>query len=103
VSHNLGASGPGTVLLDLGPGTGALVLHTGPTALGREIEISRAGDEPGRRTHAAVRQRLVPDGVRYAAVYPDLPEGRYTVWADAHTAAATVEVRGGAIAEFRYP
>ena len=99
--HDMGPSRPGSVLLDLGPGTGALVLHTGAVALGQEIEISRDGEH--RRTHAAVRERLVPDGVHYAAVYPDLPEGRYTVWVDAHTAAATVDVRGGVITEIRYP
>ena len=56
-----GPSGPGTVVLELGPGVGALILHT-PTELdGREIEISR--DERGaRRTHSQVRPRHMPAG-----------------------------------------
>ena len=41
-----GPSGPGTVVLELGAGVGALVLYTSAELDGREIEISRG--EPGR-------------------------------------------------------
>jgi hypothetical protein len=41
-------SSPGSVILDLGPGTGALVLHTPPGLDGQEIEISPSGGDPGR-------------------------------------------------------
>lgn len=77
-----GPSHPGSVLLDLGPGTGALILRTGPEANGREIEISPVGDHGGHRTHSAVRPREVPRGTQYAAVYPGLAAGMYTVWRD---------------------
>ena len=39
----LGPSGPGTVVLNIGGGTGALVLNVPPELDGREIEISRVG------------------------------------------------------------
>ena len=71
-----GPSGPGTVVLNLGAGVGALVLYTPAELDGAEIEISR-DDAPGaRRTHAQVRPRQLPGQTRYAAVYPDLATGR---------------------------
>ncbi len=50
-----GPSTSGSVVLDLGPGTGALVLHTPPEFDGAEIEISRLGDAQEPRTHSQVR------------------------------------------------
>ena len=94
------AAGPsysGTVVLELGPGAGALVLRT-PAALdGREIEITREGTA-ALRTHAAVRPRHVAGETQYAAVYPDLPPGSYVIWADHDTPAATVTVTAGSVA-----
>ena len=52
--HALGPSGPGTVVLDLGAGVGALVLYTPPDLDGREIEISRDDDSSGQ-AHALHR------------------------------------------------
>ena len=55
-----GPSGPGTVIMELGAGVGALVLYTPADLDGEEIEISRE-DDPGvpgsRRTHSRVRPR----------------------------------------------
>ena len=69
--HRYGPTRAGTVLLDLGAGTGALVLYAPADLLGAEIEISP--DTPGSpRTHAAVRARPGPGGTRYAAVYLSL-------------------------------
>ncbi|SRR6266567_3516585 len=90
-----GPSGPGTVVLELGPGIGALILYTPAEMDGEEIEIS-LDDEPGaRRTHSQVRARHMPGRTTYAAVYPSLPAGRYTIWRDEHRPAATVTVAGG--------
>ena len=95
------ASGPGTVVMELGPDVGALVLYTPADLDGAEIEISR---EPGpRRTHAQVRPRHVPAGTRYAAVYPGLPAGSYTIWRDAHRPAAAVTVTGGQVSICHWP
>jgi hypothetical protein len=87
-----GPSGPGTVVLDLGPGVGALVLRAQSADNGREVDISRAGDPAGQRTHSQVRPREVPGGIQYAAVYPGLPAGTYTVWIDEDTPGAEVTV-----------
>ncbi|MGS2614360.1 phospholipase [Micromonospora sp. LZ34] len=98
--HAYGPSETGSVVLDLGGDTGALIIYTGRDLHGREIEISRA-DAP--RTHSAVRERRVRDGTFHSAVYPDLPLGLYTVWWDDRTPAGAVTVSGGSVAEFVWP
>ncbi len=98
-----GPSGAGTVVLDLGAAIGALILDTPAELAGQEIEISPVSGTPGRRTHSLVRERRTSAGVSYAAVYPDLPAGDYTIWRDAGTAAATVTIAGGRVTRCRWP
>ena len=98
-----GPSGPGTVVLDLGAGVGALVLYTPPGLDGREIEISREDVLGARRTHSLVRPRHTAGGTRYAAVYPGLPEGRYTVWADSRERAGSLVITGGCVTSWSWP
>ena len=103
-----GPTGPGSVVMELGAGIGALVLYTPPGLDGEEIEISR-DDEPGapwsgaERTHSQVRPRPLPGETVYAAVYPGLPAGRYTIWRDERTPAATATVTGGQVSSCRWP
>jgi hypothetical protein len=98
-----GPSGPGTVVLNLGAGVGALVLYTPADLDGAEIEISPGDDPSTRRTHAQVRPRELPGQTRYAAVYPDLATGRYTIWRDQHSPAAAVTVAGGQVTTCHWP
>ena len=100
-----GPSRPGSVVLDLGAGVGALIVDTPPERCGDEIEISASGDfwSGGRRTHSLVRERRTAAGTSYAAVYPGLPAAEYTVWLDEHTPAGTVTVHEGQAARFRWP
>ena len=51
----LGTSDPGSVILEVGEGVGALVLTTPPELDGQEIEISPSAG--GVRTHSLVRER----------------------------------------------
>jgi hypothetical protein len=104
-----GPSGPGTVVLELGPGIGALVLYTPAELDGREIEISLDA-VPGapaapaaRRTHSQVRPRHMASATKYAAVYPDLAEGSYTIWADPARPAGRVVIAGGRITNWSWP
>jgi hypothetical protein len=97
-----GPSGPGTVVLELGADVGALVLFTPAGLDGREIEISR-DDRVGRRTHSQVRPRHMATGTRYAAVYPDLAAGAYTIWADSSRAAGRVIITGGRATNWSWP
>ncbi|MDQ2812528.1 MAG: phospholipase [Actinomycetota bacterium] len=97
-----GPTGPGTVVLDLGANVGALILYTPAELDGVEIEISR-DDEPGaHRTHSQVRQRPMATATTYAAVYPSLTEGQYTIWRDEHTPEATITIRGGEITKHHF-
>jgi hypothetical protein len=94
--HRYGPTRAGTVLLDLGADTGALVLYAPADLLGAEIEISH--DTSGApRTHAAVRARPGPNGTRYAALYPGLPAGGYTLWRDHDIPAGAVTITGGQV------
>jgi hypothetical protein len=98
-----GPSGPGTVVMELGADVGALILFTPADMDGREIEISR-DDEPGaRRTHSQVRRRHVATVTKYAAVYPGLRAGHYTIWSDERRPAATTVVAGGQVTSCRWP
>jgi len=100
-----GASGSGTVVLELGPGAGALVLDTPAEMNGAEIEISLVcdDDQHGHRTHALVRPRHISGGARYAAVYPGLPPGEYTIWRADGLPVLTVAVGEGVATSARWP
>jgi hypothetical protein len=97
-----GPSGSGTVVLELGPGTGVLVLHTPAEMNGAEIDISTA-DRPGYRTHSAVRPRHVRGRTLHAAVYPGLPPAVYTVWRTDGAPTMTVAVAGGVVTTACWP
>jgi hypothetical protein len=96
-----GPSGSGTVVLNLGPSSGALVLHTPANLEGSEIEISHSGS--AHRTHSLVRPRHVAGGTQYAAVYPDLPPGVYTIWRDSATPVTAVTISAGVVTTAAWP
>jgi hypothetical protein len=98
-----GPSSSGSVVLDLGPGIGALVLHTPPELDGREIEISPLGSTPAHRTHSQVRPRKTGNQTQYAAVYPQLAAGNYTVWEDDVTPAVTITITDGQVTTAWWP
>jgi hypothetical protein len=99
-----GPSGAGRVVLEVGAGIGALVLDTPAGLAGQEIEISLASGGPGaRRTHSLVRERRTSSGTSYAAVYPGLPVGDYTLWRDAATPGATITIDAGQVTWYRWP
>ena len=99
--HLSGPTGAGSVVLDLGESVGALILETAAELHGREIEISPADGGAGeRRTHSLVRRCDTGAGVSFAAVYPGLAAGTYTVWRTASAPAGTVVVEGGRVTRF---
>jgi hypothetical protein len=95
-----GPTGAGAVVLDVGGEIGALILHTPADLAGAEIEIGRRAQGLGR-THACVRARRGGHGTSYAAIYPGLPAGDYTIWAPDGHAAGTVTIAGGQITHHR--
>jgi hypothetical protein len=78
-----GPSASGSVVLDLGPGIGALVLHAPPELDGRELDICARETPTVAITHSLVRSRHTAGGVLHAAVYPDLRPGQYLIRLDA--------------------
>ena len=86
------------VVLDLGDGVGALVVHTGPELLGAEIEISPTGKD-SEREHKQVLCRRMGATVATVLVFDNLPEGDYTLWLDGNARTRAVHVRGGSVTE----
>jgi len=89
---------PEHVMLDLGPGVGALVLRTGPDLHGAEIELSPAGRD-GDRSHKQVHERPVAGRPLYGAVFDRLPAGEYTLWLDDLPLRRDVAVAGEAVTD----
>jgi hypothetical protein len=89
---------PEHVMLDLGPGVGALVLHTDATLHGAEIEISPSGSD-GNRSHKQVHERPVAGRPLYGAVFDRLPAGGYTLWLDDRPLRRDVAVAGESVTE----
>jgi hypothetical protein len=101
-NHTLAPSGQGTVVLNIGAGIGALIIHTPGHMHGHEIEVSPV-DDFTVRTHAAVRARYVHGGVSWSVVIDSLPAGRYVVWRDPVTPLTGVDVPDGGVAEVTWP
>jgi hypothetical protein len=101
----LGPSSAGSVVLELGDAVGVLVLEATVELNGREIEISPVGGihAHAHRTHSMVRERGTAAGKTYAAVYPGLAIGTYTVWRDHATPAGPVTIDGGRVTRYRWP
>ena len=95
-------SGVGTVLLDIGDGVGALVVHAPAALCGVEIEIARRG-ETNAFVHTEVRERRLPEGTVYAGVFAELPEGDYTLLDVAVRPDRDVTIRSGAVTEVSVP
>ncbi len=87
----------GADVFQLGPGT-----HSHEPGAGHTHERgeghSHSHADP-RRTHVAVRERRGPTGIRYAAIYPGLREGEYTIWGLDGNPAETVRIIGGEVAQ----
>jgi hypothetical protein len=101
----LGPSGEASVVLDIGPHAGALVLYAGEDLAGAEIEI-RPGDGPWLGAHTAVRARHVGDRVLYAGVFGSLPPGPYDLRLKGGGPGSfelRVEVPAGGVAEEAVP
>lgn len=99
-----GPSGPGEVVIDIGGRTGALVVYAPAELDGEEVEVRPAG-AAWDGTHVAVRERRLPGGSRWAALFGALPEGRYEVRLKGQEACPVIsaDVPGGRVASAEWP
>jgi hypothetical protein len=97
-------SGEGTVVLDIGGDTGAVVIHAGASLDGAELEIRKVGTQ-WDGTHTAVRQRDLRDRTCFAAVFGAVAGGSYELRVRGHDTGPQLEVLvvGGAISEATWP
>ena len=97
--HNdAGMVRPQHVVLELGDGIGALIVHTDPEMVGNEVEISPSSDDRCR-SHKAVLRRRAGHNNFSVLVFDNLPKGSYTLWVDGTARARDVRVESGAVSE----
>jgi hypothetical protein len=85
-------------VLDIGRDTGALVIYSDEQMVGEEIEVCPVG-ALSRREHNVVRARRTPTGLVYAAVFPALLQGDYSVLTKDRLPSHQVSVDGGHVTE----
>jgi len=95
--HDEGAFEQG-VMVDVGPGAGALVIYTGDDLRSHEIEIE-PNVQGSKRVHTDVLRRKVSGGYVNAAVFGSLPEGEYRLWHGSVSEPTHVRIVGGEVTE----
>jgi hypothetical protein len=93
---------PEFVVLEIGDQLGALIVHADADMHGVEIEISPAADDQGR-SHKEVLERVSGGRSAYTAVFDQLAAGTYTLWMDGVAQIRGATVRGGEVAQLRWP
>jgi hypothetical protein len=91
----------GSVVMEVGGDVGALVVYTPDALAGLEIELALRGDDR-QFVHTEVRERRLPDATIFAAVFPAVPAGEYTLLPVAALPALDVSVEGGSVAELTW-
>ena len=85
-------------MVDVGPGTGALVIYASDELRGQEIEISPVGSD-SQRVHTDVLRRRTAAGFVCAAVFGSLAEAGYNLWHESRPGPEMVQVVGGQVTE----
>lgn len=93
-------TGPADALvLDIGHGSGALLVHAPDAWIGAELDVTRAGEPRSHHRHLMIRRLRTGHGDVIAGVLPSLDAGDYTVWDPDGAALADVVVESGRITE----
>jgi hypothetical protein len=97
-------SGAGEVVIEVGGNIGAAAIFTAAELEGEEIEIRPVG-APWTGAHVAVRERRLPDGSRWAALFGALPEGDYEARLKEADGCPVVslKIEGGRVASVEWP
>jgi hypothetical protein len=94
-----GSGPPEAVVLDIGGDVGALIVYTTESRIGTEVDLTPVGAPRSHHVHTMIRRRRLADRDVAAGVYPELVEGRYTVWGD-DAPLGDVEITGGRVTTF---
>lgn len=86
------------VMVDVGDGSGALVIYTSDDMSGAEIEISPATNDADR-VHTEVLRRKTANGYVNAAVFGSLREGDYRLWHQSLPEPVVVAIVSGEVRE----
>lgn len=89
---------PEFVVLEIGEGLGALIVHADAELHGTEIEISPAEDD-SKRSHKDVLERSITGRPAYTAVFDQLPAGTYTLWTAGVARQRGITITGENVAE----
>jgi hypothetical protein len=95
-NESAGPAPGGPAVLDIGGGTGALLVIVPAALLGTEIEVSPVG-QPIARTHTGVHERPMSGGALPVALFPSLGAGTWTLWGYGPCATRTVEILDGEV------
>lgn len=86
------------LVLDIGGDVGAVVVYIGPSSEGKELDLTPVGCPRSHDLHNVVRRRTTAAGhMVFAAVFPQVHEGSYWLWADAPGPIAELTVVGGQV------
>ena len=69
--------------------------------LGREIDLTLAGEPRSHQLHTMIRRRRTVNSDVVAGVYAEVPAGTYTVWGLDDTPLGDITITGGHVSEFR--
>jgi hypothetical protein len=96
--ESAGPAPSGPAVLDIGEGTGALLVIVPAALIGTEPELSPAGN-PQARIHTGVHERPVAGRLVPVALYPSLDAGIWTLWECGPCATRQVEVVDGRVTQ----
>jgi hypothetical protein len=96
--ESAGPAPRGPAVLDIGGGTGALLVIVPAALLRTEPEVSPV-DHPDARTHTGVHERSLHGETLPVALYPSLSAGLWTLWAEGPCPTITIEILDGQVTE----
>ena len=88
-------------MLDIGGSIGALVVYAPEAFAGVEIELAKRG-ETQQFVHTEVRERILPGGRVYAAMFLSVPEGEYSLLGAPPGARTDVVIRAAHVTEVHW-
>jgi len=96
--ESAGPAPSGPAVLDIGGGTGALLVIVPAALRNTEPEVSPA-DQPEAHTHTGVHERALHGETLLVALFPSLSVGRWTLWAEGPCATMNVDILDGQVTE----